>query len=61
VASVSLFDRSAGWLTYVPGAPALVNTLSTVDRLDAFYVFITAEEAVALRLPEVAPPSRDGG
>lgn len=59
VASVSLFDRFRGWLTYVPGAPQLVNTLVTVDRLDAFYVFIAAPQPLSFELPEVAPHARD--
>ena len=55
VISASRF-RSAtqAWDTYVPGAPALVNTLGLLNRLDVVYIALSGSASVTLQLPEGA-------
>lgn len=54
--SASQFDPTTqSWRTFVPSAPALANTLTTIDRLDVLFVRYSGP-AIELVLPEVAAP-----
>lgn len=50
VQSAARFNAQAqSWDTYLPGAPAQVNTLSTLDRLDVLYIRMKAAATLQVR------------
>lgn len=53
IESVTRFDKTLQqWLTYVPGAPTFVNTLSSIGRLDVFFLRYSGISGT-IELPEI--------
>ena len=53
IESVTRFDTTLQqWLTFVPGAPAFVNTLTSIGRLDVFFLRYSGTSGT-IDLPEI--------